>query len=118
MNPGDICELEFPFQEGQGAKKRPVLIFVLTATPNEFIGLKITGTPKHNRVPIHFWNQAGLTKPSYVQCDNYSVFQHQGNLVIKGRLHTSDYNQVVLKFNNYYSILNQQSNTTSKGRRD
>lgn len=40
MNAGDIYNLEFPFQEGQGGKFRPVLIFVLTSTPNEFIGLK------------------------------------------------------------------------------
>ncbi|GIN55951.1 type II toxin-antitoxin system PemK/MazF family toxin [Lederbergia ruris] len=106
MKPGDIYSFEFPFEEGQGGKERPVLVFVLTSTPNEFIGLKITRTQrKQNRVKIDYWKEAGLDYESYVQCDRYSVFQCIGKVVFKGTLKKPDYNKVLKKFNEFYPIL-------------
>lgn len=106
MNAGDIFTLEFPFQEGQGMKSRPVLVFVLTSTQNEFIGLKITKEKReHNRVEIKQWKEAGLDYESYVQCDFYSVFQNNGTFTYKGTLKQEDYDNVVLKFNEFYPIL-------------
>lgn len=106
MNAGDIYSIKFPFQEGQGGKFRPVLVFVLTSTPNEFIGLKITREQREqNRVEIRYWKEAGLDYQSYVQCDYYSVFQNSGNLTYKGTLKQADYDRVVIKFNEFYPIL-------------
>lgn len=109
MNAGQIFTLEFPFQQGQGIKYRPVLVFVLTSTANEFIGLKITRTPREdNRIEIIHWQEAGLDYKSYVQCDNYSVFQVTGNTKLVGSLNQDDYDRIVLKFNEFYPILEWQ----------
>lgn len=109
MKPGEIYEIQFPYEEGHGFKKRPVLVFVLTSTENEFIGLKITGTKREeNRVEIKYWQEAGLDKESYVQCDFYSVFTYDGALVYKGTLKQEDYDRVVIKFNEFYPVLKWQ----------
>jgi len=86
-------------------EKRPVLVFVLTSTPDVFIGLKITKEKREqNRVKISYWKEAGLNYQSYVQ-DYYSVFRNDGSLKYKGTLTKSDYDRVVLKFNAFYPIL-------------
>lgn len=83
------------------------LFFLLTTTPNEFIGLKITREPREqNRVEIRYWKEAGLDYKSYVQCDYYSVFQNDGKLTYKGSLKQSDYDRVVIKSNEFYPIFN------------
>lgn len=79
---------------------------MLTSTPNEFIGLKITSEErKQNRVEISHWKEAGLKHKSYVQCDYYSVFQNDGRLKYIGSLKQVDYDKVVRKFNEFYPIL-------------
>lgn len=107
MKPREIYELYFPYDEqGQGGKKRPVLVFVLTSKAGRFIGLKITRTErKQNRVEIKYWREAGLDYKSYIQCDKYSAFESDGNLRYKGILTQEDYDKVVLKFNKFYPIL-------------
>lgn len=106
MRPKEIYELYFPYQEGQGGKDRPVLVFCLTTIEGRFIGLKITKTERrYNRVKIEHWKKAGLDCESYIQCDNYSVFENVGTMKYKGILRQSDYNKVVLKLNEFYPIL-------------
>lgn len=101
VNVGDIIIAYVPYEEGQGGKFRPVLVFVLTGKKNEFIGLKITSKPrKKNRVKIKYWKEAGLNMPSYIQCDNYTLFQLVDyKIKIIGRIHQYDYKRVLKKFN-------------------
>lgn len=109
MKAKEIYELYFPYDpndQERGGKERPVLVFVLTSTKNRFIGLKITKKRRDkNRVPIRYWREAGLDYPSYVQCDYYSTFEEHGTMKYKGTLKQSDYDRVVLKFSDFYPIL-------------
>lgn len=107
MKAREIYKITFPYEgQGCGGKKRPVLVFVLTSKKNRFIGLKITKTErKENRVEIINWQEAGLDFKSYVQCDYYSSFEFTNDIEYVGTLNQSDYDKVVLKFNQFYSIL-------------
>lgn len=109
MKAREIYELYFPYDpndQERGGKERPVLVFVLTSIKNRFIGLKITKKRRdQNRVAIKYWREAGLDCPSYVQCDYYSPFEEHGSMKYKGTLKQSDYDKVVLKFNEFYAVL-------------
>lgn len=100
MKPGYIYELRFPFEEGQGVKKRPVFIIVLTQDKNKVVGLKITGTPRFNRVPILDSPNFGLSKASYVQCDTYAVFSNEDKIP-RGKLSEYDMGRIINKFLSY-----------------
>src|SRR5690625_37956 len=109
MKVRDIYRLYFPYESTNGeqeGKMRPVLVFVLTSIKNRFIGLKITRSRRDfNRVKIKYCRESGLKYPSYVQCDYYSVIELQGETEYIGSLKQSDYDNVVLKFNEFYKIL-------------
>ena len=109
MKAKEIYKLNHRYEEGHGEKVRPVLVFVLTSTPNEFIALKITSTPRpQNRVYIIYWEEANLENISYVQCDIFTPFILEGDAEFIGTLEQSDYDRVVLKFNEFYPILKIQ----------
>lgn len=109
MKAREIYRLNHRYQEGHGDKVRPVLVFILTSTPKEFIALKITKTPRpQNRVEIEHWKKANLDYVSYVQCDVFTVFSLEGEAELIGTLEQSDYDKVVLKFNEFYPILMMQ----------
>lgn len=109
MKSREIYKINYPYQEGHGVKSRPVLVFILTSTPNEFIALKITTTPRpQNRVEVKHWHEANLDRPSYIQCDNYSTIVISGETEFVGMLDQSDYDSVVLKFNEFYPIIKMQ----------
>lgn len=100
MKAKDIIKAYVPYEEGQGGKYRPVLIFILTGNKDEFIGLKITTKArKQNRVQLKHWKEAGLHMPSYVQCDNFTVFNSFGNVEYIGTISDEDYKKVTDKFN-------------------
>lgn len=97
---GDIIIAYVPYEEGQGGKYRPVLIFILTGDEEGFIGLKITSKPRNkNRIKIEKWKEAGLSMPSYVQCDNYTFFKVMSGIKKIGRISGQDFEKVVKKFN-------------------
>lgn len=109
MKAREIYRLNHPYEEGHGDKVRPVLVFVLTSTPHEFLALKITTKPRpQNRVEIRYWQEANLECESYVQCNRFTSFILDGEAEFIGTLEQSDYDRVVLKFNEFYLILNMQ----------
>ncbi|MDM5247704.1 hypothetical protein [Lysinibacillus sp. G4S2] len=89
--------------------KFSLLVFVLTSTPKELLALKITTKPRpQNRVEIRYWHEANLECESYVQCDRFTPFILDGEVEFIVMLEQSDYDRVVLKFNEFYPILNMQ----------
>ncbi|MEQ6355266.1 hypothetical protein ABNX05_11610 [Lysinibacillus sp. M3] len=109
MKAREIYRLNHSYEEGHGGKVRPVLIFILTTTPNEFLALKITSTPRpQNRVEITHWQEANLDHISYVQCDRLSPMMLDGEAELIGILEQSDYDKVVLKVNEFYPRLQKE----------
>lgn len=103
MKVGDIYKIDFPFEQGQGSKYRPVLVFILITETTEFIALKITSTPRQsNRVKIDHWREANLRNESYVQLDNFKKVKFDNNLNYVGTLEIKDYNKIVEAFNIFH----------------
>ncbi len=67
----EIWEALVPFEEGKGAKKRPVV--VLSEEEMYVLSLKMTShKPRYNQLEGEFelmkWEEAGLKKPTVIQC--------------------------------------------------
>ncbi|CDQ41949.1 type II toxin-antitoxin system PemK/MazF family toxin [Virgibacillus salexigens] len=103
MKPGYIYKLNFPYEERQGAKKRPVLIIVISDDNDQALGLKITGTERYNRIPIKNSPDSGLVKDSHVQIDRYQLFYNVQKTEI-GRLSAYDFKRVVNAFQEFHDL--------------
>lgn len=71
MNKWEIWEAIVPFEEGKGSKKRPVVI--LSKEEAYVLSLKMTShEPRYDKLEGEFelmrWQEAGLIKPTVVQC--------------------------------------------------
>lgn len=103
MKQGHIYKLNFPYEDGQGSKNRPVFIIVITVDNQKALGLKITRTPRHNRVPITKWKKAGLKAPSHIQFDYYETFDNV-TLTSIGVLDANDFKAVARAFKQYHGV--------------
>lgn len=70
-NRWDIWEADVPFEEIKGSKKRPVVI--LSETEALVLSLKMTShAPRYKKLEGEYelmkWEEAGLLKPTVVQC--------------------------------------------------
>ena len=69
----DIWEADVPYIDNPAkSSRRPVLII----SPDKVLVLKITthghsDRPKPYEYEVFKWQEAGLTAPSYIQCDRY-----------------------------------------------
>lgn len=81
MKIGDIYRLNYPFDENPSiTKERPAMILVIGKSKKDFHALKITSAQRKGYkydVAISDWQQAGLSKPSYVRCDKIQSFVEQ-----------------------------------------
>jgi len=90
--PGDVVLLHFPFTDGLGSKRRPVVVLLdlgdadIVVAP---ISSRLRASPYH--VEIDSWSNVGLLKPSIVrlhkvQTVRRSLLQsHVGSLEIDDR---------------------------------
>ncbi|MDM5248361.1 MULTISPECIES: type II toxin-antitoxin system PemK/MazF family toxin [unclassified Lysinibacillus] len=109
MKVGDIYKIDFPFEQGQGSKYRPVLVFILITENSEFIALKIMSTPRSfNRVKIDNWKEANLSNESYVQLDNFKRVKFNKSSNYVGTLNFDDYNKIVSEFNKFHEHVTVQ----------
>ncbi len=84
---GDILIINFPFTDGKGSKRRPVLVIKQTED-NDLLVAKITGQPYDTQFDMAFseWKQAGLLSASFVRMHKIQtlhsslVFGHIGRL--------------------------------------
>ncbi|GGJ91366.1 hypothetical protein GCM10007063_12510 [Lentibacillus kapialis] len=107
MIQGGLYELEFPYQERQGFKKRPVLIIVVRTDYGAALGLKVTKskpTERHpHRIEIKRSPKANLPHTSYVQIDRYDYFEDV-DIKPKGQLSNYDFRRIIQAFKNYYHV--------------
>ncbi|MBR2246292.1 type II toxin-antitoxin system PemK/MazF family toxin [Oceanobacillus profundus] len=103
MQPGYIYKLEFPYEDGQGSKNRPVLILVLSEDKGKALGLKITGTSRSNRIEIKNSPNSGLNKVSHVQFDRYAFFDNISKTPL-GKLSADDMKEIVKHFSAYHDV--------------
>lgn len=69
---GDIIEIFMPFTDGEGGKKRPVLIISMPDARADFLALTISSAGHHpNSLPLPISELAAgrLAKTSYIRAD-------------------------------------------------
>ncbi|MHA6251507.1 type II toxin-antitoxin system PemK/MazF family toxin [Oceanobacillus sp. CAU 1775] len=107
MKVGHLYELYFKYEEGQGGKKRPVLILVINNEHDIAIGLKITSTgptENHpNRIKIEDSPNANLSPSSHVQYDIYDNYEIV-KLKSRGYLSQHDFARVARMFKKYHNV--------------
>ncbi|MFD1360067.1 type II toxin-antitoxin system PemK/MazF family toxin [Lentibacillus salinarum] len=107
MKAGHLYELSFPYEEGQGSKRRPVLIIVVNTDYDKALGLKVTKTgptDRHpNRIEILNSPEANLQQRSFVQIDHYNFFDNV-DLKSRGRLSVEDLSEIVQEFSQYHGL--------------
>jgi hypothetical protein len=105
MKPGHLYELTFPYEEGPGGKRRPVLILVINDVQNKALGLKVTtsgpSTSFPHRYQIRDSPHSNLRDPSYIQYDHYHFFDNQP-IIPRGQLSDSDFAQIVILFQQFH----------------
>ncbi|RXT03663.1 type II toxin-antitoxin system PemK/MazF family toxin [Ammoniphilus sp. CFH 90114] len=111
MKPGEIYDLYFPFKTpikpGQEMGKiRPALILAVSSSGTALaLSLKITGTGPTSeypyRIPIFFWRDANLDKPSYVELDTEMPIRIISRQYPRGELKPADFNNVLKEYRKY-----------------
>ncbi|MBI4740120.1 MAG: type II toxin-antitoxin system PemK/MazF family toxin [Betaproteobacteria bacterium] len=69
---GDIIEIYMPFADGEGGKKRPVLIVSTPDSRADFLALSISSAGHHPNtlsLPIHELASGRLSKASFIRAD-------------------------------------------------
>jgi hypothetical protein len=91
----------FPFDDGIGEKKRPVI--VVGARNNKLLCLYITrqGPKSDKDFLIEHWKEAGLNEKSYIRTDRSIAYSNNELLEYIGQLHSND--ELLLKIR--YSIV-------------
>lgn len=85
---GDILIINFPFSDGQGSKRRPVMV-VKDTNDEDLLIAKITSQSYNTSyVKILDWKQAGLLSPSVIRIHKIQtlhsslIFGHIGRLTL------------------------------------
>ncbi|WP_338778786.1 type II toxin-antitoxin system PemK/MazF family toxin [Metabacillus sp. FJAT-52054] len=108
MQIGDIYYISFPFDPpAQGGKFRPALILGFRDNKALAVAVKITkSSPNQNfphRVPITYWQNAGLKYMSYAQINNPTSLSMTSKPVYVGTMHPVDLNKVLTAFSKFHS---------------
>lgn len=87
-------------------KRRPVVIVSNDNVIVELDHIIATVTSQQARnefdVVVEYWKEAGLEKPSVVQCSKLNTLHYQELLFKIGRLHESDLKRVLTAIRNYF----------------
>jgi mRNA interferase MazF len=101
--PGDLCDMDVPFSDLSGVKTRPAV--VLHVHEGDLVVTPVTGrAPKYNfEVYVSGWKQAGLKKPSTVQCARVITLSNKVAYRVVGRLLPPDWRRVLHMTNNRFN---------------
>ena len=88
---GDVLIINFPFSDGQGSKRRPVMVIKDTNDKDVLIA-KITSQSYKTSNDINFqdWKQAGLSSPSIVRVHKIQTLHSSLVFGLIGRLTSTD----------------------------
>ena len=88
---GDILIINFPFTDGKGSKRRPVLVIKQT-DDNDLLIAKVTSQPYNTQfdMPISEWKQAGLLSISFIRIHKIQTLHSSLVFGQIGRLPSTD----------------------------
>lgn len=104
MRVWEIWFAEFPYEEDATIiKNRPVII--LNVEPLEVLSVKVTSHNVRDKdkydIPIQFWSEAGLNKPSIARISK-TMFLDKQNFIHKiGTLQDDDKVSILTKYTEY-----------------
>ena len=82
----------------EGTKERPVLVLSggIVKFEIDVIVARVTGQTSRNKfdIPLTYWKEAGLKKPSVVRCSKINTIQHDELFLKLGELHPDDLKKV------------------------
>lgn len=104
---GDVFRTVVIYRDNDGQKERPVI--VVEKYEDEYIAVslkvtktEITGKPWDGyKVPILNWRRAGLTDPSYVECDSLVLLRGDTIVEYMGQMHLTDFERVKRRYLEY-----------------
>ena len=78
---GDILIINFPFTDGQGSKRRPVMV-IKDTNDKDILTAKVTSQLYKTEFDIRLqdWKKAGLISPSVVRIHKIQTFTYFTNL--------------------------------------
>ena len=94
-NFGEILLLKFPYSEGTGASKRPVVVLAQTEV-KDIVVSKVTSTEQRSKydIVIDDWKKVGLLFPSVIRVDKLATFSKFRVIKKIGTL-SSSYNSII-----------------------
>ncbi|MBU0567112.1 type II toxin-antitoxin system PemK/MazF family toxin [bacterium] len=105
-NFGNILLLEFPYAEGHGISKRPVLVLA-DIDKKDIVVAKITGVQErgHFDIPINNWKEVGLLFPSVIRTDKLATLSKSRIIRKFGTLDISYHSKIRAKLKSLFGIL-------------
>jgi hypothetical protein len=91
----------FPFADGIGKKKRPVIVVGTRGDKLSCLYITRQGPKSDNDFLIEHWEEAGLNERSYIRTDRGMEYDNDELLEYIGQLHSND--ELLLKIR--YSII-------------
>ncbi|MGR3177261.1 MAG: type II toxin-antitoxin system PemK/MazF family toxin [Candidatus Anammoxibacter sp.] len=104
-NPGDILLLKFPYSEGIGETKRPVVVLAQTDV-KDIVVAKVTSMEQRSKydVAIDGWENAGLLFPSVIRIDKLATLSKHRVIKKLGTLESSCQSKIISKIKQLFKI--------------
>lgn len=102
---GDILLLKFPYSEGAGESKRPVVVLAQTDA-NDIVVSKVTCTEQRDKydIAINDWEKVGLLFPSVIRVDKLATLSKFRVIKKIGTLNTSYVSIIKTKIKQLFQI--------------
>ena len=106
-NFGEILLLKFPYSDGKGEAKRPVVVLAQTDA-KDIVAAKVTSMEQRGRydIAIDDWRNVGLLYPSVVRIDKLATLSKQGVTRKLGVLDDSYKPIIISKIKQLFKIKN------------
>lgn len=103
INQWDLWFAEFPYEEGNGSKDRPVI--VLNVEPLEVLSIKVTKTSARDEfdIPIVRWKEAGLKSESVARVSKAIELSYDKFRRKIGNVHMDDRQVIMSQYMKYIS---------------
>lgn len=104
-NFGEILLLKFPYSEGTGETKRPVVVLAQTDVKDVVIA-KVTSMEQRGAydIAIDDWKNVGLLFPSVIRIDKLATLSKQRVLKKLGSLDNSYKSKIISKIKQLFKI--------------
>ena len=104
-NLGEILVLKFPYSEGIGETKRPVVVLAQTEV-KDIVVAKITSTEQRSKydIAVDNWENTGLLFPSVIRIDKLATLSKRRVIRKLGTLDSLCQSKIISKIKQLFKI--------------